>query len=344
MVLKPDARETERLPTPEGYTRLLALDHEERAIVLYDSGLSKTKLLRFLSPRPPFLRGLRPETRSRWELCGLLADGFAHVPALGLRLTKALQAAYPEAPEAEDLATLIQRRQLGAKLFHLALARDPGLPAFRAELQAARQAWQDTALLQNEVRRLHQEKAALEAEKAALLETLAEAAPKPRPRPTAYQDLVVGVFVDVPTLEPYARQQGQVLDFAALLAFVRNRRRLQTAIAYAVQRGRDFPAFRARLEAAGYQVKALTPVRRPDGSFKANWDVGIAQDILDLEDKLDVVALVSGDGDFVPLVERLTAKGLWVEVYGFKAITARDLKAAASCFVPLDKVLEGRPA
>jgi len=60
-------------------------------------------------------------------------------------------------------------------------------------------------------------------------------------------------------------------------------------------------------------------------------------DAVILADKIDVAVLVSGDGDFVPLVEYLRiSKGLKVEVMSFGRSTSAKLKEAADVFIDLE--------
>jgi uncharacterized LabA/DUF88 family protein len=62
-------------------------------------------------------------------------------------------------------------------------------------------------------------------------------------------------------------------------------------------------------------------------------------DILSFADKLDVIAIVSGDGDFASLVERVKIKGVKVEVYGFPENTAMNLREIADEFYPIGEEL-----
>ena len=62
----------------------------------------------------------------------------------------------------------------------------------------------------------------------------------------------------------------------------------------------------------------------------------MALDILELAPALDIVVLVSGDGDFVPLVSRIRSLGPRVEVFSFPGSTARELVEIADRYVPLD--------
>ncbi|HAG73498.1 MAG TPA: nuclease, partial [Gammaproteobacteria bacterium] len=57
-------------------------------------------------------------------------------------------------------------------------------------------------------------------------------------------------------------------------------------------------------------------------SAKGDWDVGIALDAMEYAEQSDTTILVSGDGDFDLLADRLRArKGSSVEVYGVKMLT-----------------------
>lgn len=70
---------------------------------------------------------------------------------------------------------------------------------------------------------------------------------------------------------------------------------------------------------------------------KADWDVGLAVDAIKLAPKLDAVILVTGDGDFVPLVQYLqTNEGCQVEVVSFGKSTSSKLREATDDFFDLD--------
>ena len=71
--------------------------------------------------------------------------------------------------------------------------------------------------------------------------------------------------------------------------------------------------------------------------MKGDWDMELALDILDAASGLDVVVLVSGDGDFTSLVKRVKQMGPRVEVIGFPRTTAKSLLEAADNFQPLNR-------
>jgi len=150
----------------------------------------------------------------------------------------------------------------------------------------------------------------------------------------------VGVFLDVANLSGAARRlYGRAVDFRALLGVVVGQRRLVEARAYVIDKGSDksgFDGFGRALRAAGYKVFAKRPKVFPDGTVKADWDVGIAVDILTAYERFDVVVLGSGDGDFVPVLMALKQRGLHVEVASFGARTAAELARVADDVLDLD--------
>lgn len=92
------------------------------------------------------------------------------------------------------------------------------------------------------------------------------------------------------------------------------------------------------LRGVGFNVKLKPFIQRRDGSAKGDWDVGIALDAIELAETVDKIVLVSGDGDFEILVERIKERfGKPVEVYGVPGLTAQNLIDSASKFVPIEK-------
>jgi uncharacterized LabA/DUF88 family protein len=128
------------------------------------------------------------------------------------------------------------------------------------------------------------------------------------------------------------------INFNKLLRDAVNGRRLVRAIAYIVQTPEaDQTNFRDMLTSEGYEIKIKEVRVRSDGSMKADWDMGIAIDAISMADKVDVVVLVSGDGDFVDMVNLLKSRGVVVEVYSFEKSTNIDLIKACTTYFPMDK-------
>jgi uncharacterized LabA/DUF88 family protein/predicted nucleic acid-binding Zn-ribbon protein len=148
----------------------------------------------------------------------------------------------------------------------------------------------------------------------------------------------VGVFIDVQNMYYGARQLKGKLDFDALQQAAVGDRRLIQAVAYVVESKEiDQSGFIKLLEQRAIEVRRKTLQVRADGSMKGDWDMELAFDILDAAPNLDVVVLVSGDGDFTSLVKRVKAMGPRVEVIGFPRTTAKSLVGAADAFQPLDR-------
>ena len=148
----------------------------------------------------------------------------------------------------------------------------------------------------------------------------------------------VGVFIDVQNMYYSARQLKGKLDFDALLQACVLDRRLIQASAYVVESKEiDQSGFIAMLQQRAIEVRRKTLKVRADGSMKGDWDMEMALDILDMAPKLDVVVLVSGDGDFTSLVRRVKTMGPKVEVVAFPRNTAKSLLEAADRFHPLDR-------
>lgn len=152
----------------------------------------------------------------------------------------------------------------------------------------------------------------------------------------------VAIFVDVQNVYYTSRQTfRQNFDYNTFWSKVTQGREVVSAFAYAIDRGdQKQHEFQNILRAIGFEVKLKPFIQRADGSAKGDWDVGITIDAMDYSQEADVVVLVSGDGDFDLLVNKLRIdKGKKVEVYGVAKLTANSLVQAASEFIPIDSSL-----
>ncbi|MCX7995105.1 MAG: NYN domain-containing protein [candidate division WOR-3 bacterium] len=149
----------------------------------------------------------------------------------------------------------------------------------------------------------------------------------------------IAIFVDSQNLYYSAKMRyGAKVDYEKLLELITKGRNLVKAYAYIVQPPEgDVKPFATSLEHIGYIVKIKDVRTRADGSAKANWDMGIALDVLGMIDYVDTIVLASGDGDFVPLVEFVKNRHKRVEIFAFPENTAYDLKEKADRFEPLDE-------
>src|SRR3989338_11666489 len=148
----------------------------------------------------------------------------------------------------------------------------------------------------------------------------------------------VGVFVDVANMYHSAKNlYSAKVNFKEVLREAVASRRLIRAIAYVIRsESEEEKGFFGALENQGFEVKAKDLQIFAGGAKKADWDVGIAMDAIKLADKLDSVILVSGDGDYVPLVVYLKEnKGCQVEVLAFGKTTSAKLLEAVDDFIDL---------
>ncbi|BCV66710.1 nuclease [Shewanella carassii] len=146
------------------------------------------------------------------------------------------------------------------------------------------------------------------------------------------------ILVDVQNVYYTTRQAlGCNLDYNRLWSRVTQNRQLVKAFAYAIDRGdKKQREFQNILRAIGFEVKLKPFIQRADGSAKGDWDVGITIDALEYADAADTIVLLSGDGDFALLAEKLGQKGKRVEVYAVPELTSLALINAASEFFPIE--------
>ena len=148
----------------------------------------------------------------------------------------------------------------------------------------------------------------------------------------------VGVFIDTQNLYHCAKNlYGARVNFGAILKEAVAERTLVRAIAYVVttESGEERNFFEA-MGKMGIEIKTKDLQIFIGGAKKADWDVGLAVDAIKLASKLDAVVIVSGDGDFVPLVEYLKINtGNQVEVIAFGKSTSARLKEIADDFIDL---------
>lgn len=148
----------------------------------------------------------------------------------------------------------------------------------------------------------------------------------------------VGILVDVSNMYHSARNlYGKKANFKEILQEAVADRKLIRATAYAIstENQEELP-FAEALEQQGFEVKMKDLQIFAGGAKKADWDVGIAIDAIKLAEKLDVIVIVSGDGDYLPVVSYLqNNKGCLVEVMAFKKTCSSRLIEEADDFLDL---------
>ncbi len=149
----------------------------------------------------------------------------------------------------------------------------------------------------------------------------------------------VGIFIDAQNLYHSGRNlYHSKVNFGAIVKEALEDRKLVRAVAYviATESGEETGFFDA-LTKVGIETKIKDLQVFSSGAKKADWDVGMAIDAVKMAPKLDTVILVTGDGDFCPLVEYLQMnQGCQVEVVSFGKSTSAKLIEAADHFTDLD--------
>lgn len=150
----------------------------------------------------------------------------------------------------------------------------------------------------------------------------------------------VGVLIDVSNMYHSAKNLfGKKVNFQEILKQAVAGRKLIRATAYVIrtEKEEEYPFFEA-LSQQGFEVKMKDLQVFAGGAKKANWDIGIAIDAIKLASKLDVIVLVSGDGDFLPLMSYLqNNKGCLVEVMAFGKTTSSRLIEESDDFIDMGK-------
>ena len=162
----------------------------------------------------------------------------------------------------------------------------------------------------------------------------------------------VGIFVDAQNIYHSAKNLYQSrVNFVELKKAILRDRSCIRAFAYVVKSegiGEEHKthnehtgeeSFFEALKKAGFELRLKDIQIYPGGFKKADWDVGLAIDAVRTALSLDVIVLVTGDGDFVPLVEYLRwGLGKQVEVAAFSKTTSMKLKEAADSFMELELI------
>ncbi len=150
----------------------------------------------------------------------------------------------------------------------------------------------------------------------------------------------IAVFVDVQNIYYTTRDTyGRQFDYRKFWKRLSRQGKIIIANAYAIQRDDDRQKkFQDALRHIGFTIKLKPYIQRSDGSAKGDWDVGITIDVMQAASEVDTVVLLSGDGDFDLLLDKITNDyGINTEVYGVPALTANSLIDAAGIYHPIDE-------
>ncbi len=149
----------------------------------------------------------------------------------------------------------------------------------------------------------------------------------------------VGVLIDVQNLYHSAKNLYNArVNFREILRLAISQRNLIRVFGYVVRTktGEEKPFFEA-LTKMGIETRVRDLQEFYGGLKKADWDVGITIDAVRIAPSVDVVVLLSGDGDFIQLVEYLKNQGKRVEVVAFGRSVSTKLKEVVDEFIDLEK-------
>lgn len=157
----------------------------------------------------------------------------------------------------------------------------------------------------------------------------------------------IAIFVDVQNIYYTTRDTyGRQFDYREFWMRLQKQGEIIVANAYAIHRddasfnSKSQKKFQDALKHIGFTVKLKPYIQRSDGSAKGDWDVGITIDVMQTAKDVDIVVLLSGDGDFDMLLEKVRSDyGVTAEVYGVPALTAKSLIDAASVYHRIEEDL-----
>ncbi len=155
----------------------------------------------------------------------------------------------------------------------------------------------------------------------------------------------VGIFVDAANIELACDRLRARFDWGKILRMLTENRTLVRALAYSPVHDDPNVSIETQRFVEPFLDKGFKIVTKPlkrfhDGTIKANVDIELALDVITMLDRLDVVCLVSGDGDFQRLVEVVQSRGVRVEVVSVGPSTAGNLRNAADQFIDLQQRLK----
>ena len=154
----------------------------------------------------------------------------------------------------------------------------------------------------------------------------------------------IAVFVDVQNIYYTTRDRyKKPFNYRYLWQRLQAQGDIIIANAYAIHKGDDKQLqFQSALKNIGFTMKLKPYIQRRDGSAKGDWDVGIAIDVMDVaaSGAADTIVLLSGDGDFDLLIEKVKKDyNMTAEVYGVAELTANSLIASATTFHPITEAM-----
>ncbi|MFN4111420.1 MAG: NYN domain-containing protein [Ignavibacteria bacterium] len=152
----------------------------------------------------------------------------------------------------------------------------------------------------------------------------------------------IGVFIDLQNIYLAVKtiEQKSKINFAVLKEFLRSPEAVVTMSVFTCYD----PEYKSQVDfinhlgLLGYRVVSKPLKKLPDGSTKANMDLEMAMEVMNQAPYLDEIVLITGDGDFTPLVNYLCSLGKFVRIIGPDVLTSPDLIRACHTFTNLNKI------
>lgn len=154
--------------------------------------------------------------------------------------------------------------------------------------------------------------------------------------------LKTAIFVDVQNIYYTTKQAyGRQFNYRKLWQNVSQDSDIVIANAYAIESADDGQRrFQTALKSIGFSIKLKPFIQRQDGSAKGDWDVGITLDVVDAARKVDKIVLLSGDGDFSLLLDKVRRDDeVQTQVFGVPSLTARGLIQSSDEYTEIDSSL-----
>ncbi len=135
----------------------------------------------------------------------------------------------------------------------------------------------------------------------------------------------VGVFIDAENIEMSGLKHHDVrTDYKMIIEKIGDRE-ITRILYYKPEYKEISPEFTSFWHGLGGEIKRPTK----------NADSFIVIDAVTMADKLDVVILLGGDKDFLPLIWFLKSRGCRVEIWSWPESTSPEIQEAADFYFPL---------
>lgn len=157
----------------------------------------------------------------------------------------------------------------------------------------------------------------------------------------------IALFIDYHNTRNTLRRSGLQIDLENLQNYLAEGRHLVESFVYMAthplpDQQRLDQDMQLGLQQHGFLIRTKVGQLLPNGRLKCDFDLEMALDVQEFAVRVhpDIVVLVTGDGDFTPLAERLRYRGIRVEVASVPGSVAQALQVMANGFIDLTQIGE----